>query len=82
MNHPHITQLFCFFEDKANVYLILEYAERGSLFSYLKRKGRLSEQEAFVFFFQTCLGINFLHAHKILHRDLKVRNGSQKCYYL
>jgi serine/threonine protein kinase len=32
LNHPNITQLFHYFEDKDKVYLILEYAEHGSLF--------------------------------------------------
>ena len=36
MDHPHITKLNNYFEDKENVYLILEYAENGSLFHYLR----------------------------------------------
>jgi serine/threonine protein kinase len=61
-----------FFEDKENAYLILEYASKGSLASYLKSKGRLPENQAFVFFIQMCLGIDYLHKLNILHRDLKV----------
>ena len=34
----------------------------------------MSEKEAFVYFFQTALGIDFLHNKKILHRDLKPEN--------
>lgn len=34
----------------------------------------MSEKEAFVYFFQTSLGIDFLHKKKILHRDLKPEN--------
>jgi len=44
--HPHICKLFHYFEDKENVYLILEYAgtvlklylENGSVFSYIKKR--------------------------------------------
>ncbi len=63
-----------YFEDKENVYLILEFAENGSLFSYLRKKQRFSEIEAFVYFFQTCLGIDYLHKKSIIHRDLKPEN--------
>ena len=55
----------------------MEYAENGSLFSYIRRKhkfGNLGEKEAFVFFFQTCLGIDYLHKNSIIHRDLKPEN--------
>lgn len=70
--HPHITRLYNYFEDKENVYLILEYADNGSLFHYLRKRKKFSENEAFVYFFQTCLGIDYLHKRKIIHRDLKV----------
>lgn len=74
LNHPHITKLLHYFEDSHNVYLILQYAENGSLFRYLRRRKRFSEKEAFVYFFQTCLGIDYLHKKSIIHRDLKPEN--------
>lgn len=46
----------------------------GSLFSMLKKKGKFNEKEAFVYFFQTCLGIHHLHTKDIIHRDLKPEN--------
>ena len=61
MDHPHICKLYHCFEDSKNVYMVLEYAEHGSLFHYVQKRGKLSEQEAFVYFFQTCLGIDYLH---------------------
>ena len=70
--HPHILKLYNFFEDKENVYLILEYCENGTLFEYINKKKKLTEKEAFVYFFQTCLGIDYLHKKEIIHRDLKV----------
>lgn len=51
LQHPHITRLYEYFEDKENVYLILEYADNGSLFNYLRKKKRFVENEAFVYFF-------------------------------
>ena len=72
LDHPHVIKLYHYFEDKENVYLILEYAENGSLFFYLRKKKKLTEEESFIYFFQTCVGIDYLHKKGILHRDLKV----------
>ena len=63
-----------FFEDKEHVYIILDYCKGGSLYSYFKNHGKLPEQDAFVYFFQTCLGLDYLHKKKIVHRDLKPEN--------
>lgn len=52
--------------------MVLELAENGSLFKYLKKKKVLSEKEAFFFFFQVVLAIDYLHKEKIIHRDIKV----------
>jgi serine/threonine protein kinase len=40
----------------------------------LKKKRKLSEPEAFVFFLQTALAIDYLHKKGIIHRDLKPEN--------
>ncbi len=72
ISHPNIVGLNNYFEDKENVYIVLEYAEKGSLFHYLRTRRKLNEEQAFVFFLQTCLGVDYLHKRKILHRDIKV----------
>ena len=81
LNHPHILKLYQYFEDKEQVYLVLEYANKGSLGDYLRKpysnsnsQRILSEREAFVYFIQTCLGLDYLHKNCILHRDLKPEN--------
>lgn len=51
LDHPHVCKLFHYFEDKECVYLILEYAENGSLYSHLRRCKLFPENEAFVYFF-------------------------------
>jgi len=81
LNHPHILKLYQYFEDKEQVYLVLEYAQKGSLGDYLRKaysnsslQRILPEREAFVYFIQTCLGLDYLHKNCILHRDLKPEN--------
>lgn len=74
LDHPHIVKLRYFFEDKDNVYLILEYAENGSLFNLMRKNKKFTEEESFSYFYQTCLGISYLHEKNIIHRDLKPEN--------
>ena len=76
ISHPNIIRLFNYFKDKnnTNVFLILEYASKGTLFDYIRRKKGLDESEAFYYFFQAFNAIFFLHKNKIIHRDLKPEN--------
>jgi serine/threonine protein kinase len=76
LNHPHILELFDFMEDNVNVYLIMEYCERGELWSFMKRtlKRPLLEHEANKIFLQIVQGVAYLHSNGIIHRDLKCSN--------
>lgn len=73
LNHPHIIQLHDYFEDSSNIYLLLEYAEKGNLYKFLKKKKKIPEKEAFIYWIQTCLGVDYLHKKNIMHRDIKVK---------
>ena len=51
------------------------YCEGGDLFTRLKAYGNtlLPETQVVEWFVQIALGVQYLHDHNILHRDLKVR---------
>ena len=57
-----------------NLYLLLEYASKGSLFHQIKKKHYLTEDEAFYYFVQAWSGIYFLHSLGLIHRDIKPEN--------
>ena len=42
-NHENILKVYGFFDDSEFIYLILEYMEEGTLFSYLKTRKTLAE---------------------------------------
>lgn len=74
LKHPNIIQLIKYFEDSEKVYIVLEYASKGSLFRVIRRQKGLDESKAWHYFTQTCLGMKYLHDNEIIHRDLKPEN--------
>ena len=72
--HDNIIQLFTYLEDRKTIYIVMEYANRGTLFNLLRKKIRFSEKETFYYFMQTCSVICFLHKNKLMHRDIKPEN--------
>lgn len=74
ISHPNIMGLCDVWENKNDLYLILEYIEGGELFDYLIKRGKLLEFEAISYFKQIIRGIGYLHQFNICHRDLKPEN--------
>lgn len=44
LNHPNVLKLYGTFDDKENIYLILEYMEEATLYYHLKKK-RIFKQD-------------------------------------
>lgn len=74
ISHPNIMALYDVWENKNELYLVLEYIEGGELFDYLVRKGKLEEKEAVSYFKQIVSGLQYCHQFNICHRDLKPEN--------
>lgn len=74
LQHPNILRLHYYFEDAQNVHLLLEYARDGSLFSVLRKLGRLKDDEAANMYVDVAGALDFLHRNAIIHRDLKPEN--------
>ena len=73
LDHPNIIKLLQVIETKKSLYLIMEYAEGGDIFTYL-RSGRMQESEAREKFRQIVSAVHYCHQKQIIHRDLKSEN--------
>lgn len=74
LHHQNIVNFEHFFEDKENVYILLELCSNQTLNDFLKRRKRLTEIEVQCFLIQIIKALKYIHSHKIIHRDLKLGN--------
>jgi len=74
VRHPNVLPFYGAFEDKKNVFLVMELAKGGELFDQLISRGSYSEEDASVIIKQVLLGVQYLHSVGVAHRDLKLEN--------
>ncbi|KAI9163272.1 putative serine/threonine-protein kinase HSL1 [Paramyrothecium foliicola] len=74
IEHPNIMKLYDIWENRSEIYLILEYIDQGDLFTFINSRGRLSEDVAIYFFRQIISAMTYCHSFNICHRDLKPEN--------
>ncbi|OHT05535.1 CAMK family protein kinase [Tritrichomonas foetus] len=75
MDHPFITAFFQVIEDHDNYFLVMEYAENGTLREFFQSIGRFTELQARRYFVQIISALEYLHSkRKVVHRDLKLEN--------
>lgn len=74
LHQGNIVKFEHFFEDGENVYILLELCQNQTLNELLKRRKRLTELEVRCYLIQLIAGVKYLHAHRVIHRDLKLGN--------
>ena len=74
LNHPNITKIFEMFGDEKYFMIIMEYINGGNLFSFVKKRRKLSEKTVKFLFRQIILGIKYILEQNIVHRDIKLEN--------
>ena len=72
--HPNIMQIFEFYEDKKNFYIITEICDGGELFEQIVNKGTFNEHNGANVVKQILSAVNYIHLNSIVHRDLKPEN--------
>lgn len=76
LDSPFIVKYFDSFVEHKVLNIVMEFCEKGDLSKLIKAQmGRLlPEPRIWSFFLQMCLGLEYLHSKKILHRDIKSMN--------
>ena len=76
LEHPYVVRFYDSFQAASSLYIIMEFCENKDLGQYLKRQmhKHMSETKIWKFFIEMCLGLQYLHANRILHRDIKTIN--------
>ncbi|CAB4062248.1 NIM1 [Lepeophtheirus salmonis] len=74
LSHPHLIRLYEVCETMTNLYLMMEYAPGGELFTRLNSQGPYEEREAKSIFVQVTSAVEYMHDNKFVHRDLKAEN--------
>ncbi|KXZ42683.1 hypothetical protein GPECTOR_124g483 [Gonium pectorale] len=74
--HDSIIALYAAWKDRAYVYLALEWAPGGDVYSYLKsQRGRLAEELAVPLILEPFMaGLAVIHEKGLIHRDIKPEN--------
>jgi eukaryotic-like serine/threonine-protein kinase len=74
LKHPNIVRTFQKGESNGVHYLVMEYLEGDTLQSIMKRRGQLPVLEAVRVIHQSLQGLQHLHEHGMVHRDLQPAN--------
>ncbi|KAF4766442.1 hypothetical protein HAV15_010539 [Penicillium sp. str.  len=74
IEHPNVISLYDVWENRGELYLVLEHVEGGELFDYVSNNGPLPEEEAVRLFRQIIAALGYCHRFNICHRDLKPEN--------
>ena len=74
LNHPFIVNMHYAFQDKDNLYLVLDLLTGGDLRYQLCRNRHFNEQQTQYFIACILLSLEYIHTNNIIHRDIKPEN--------
>ena len=71
---PRVVQLLEVVDAPSRMFMVMEHATGGSLLDFVRQRKRLDEPTARRFICQAAAGIEYCHAHGVIHRDIKLEN--------
>lgn len=76
LSHPYVVRYYNSFVENQTLHIVMEYCEKGDLSQIVtgQRGKQLTEPRIWKYFIQMCLGLEYIHSKKILHRDIKTLN--------
>ena len=73
-HHSHVVAFEHNFDDEENFYILLELCQNQTLNELHMRRKVLTEIEVQCYIIQLVKALQYLHSHRIIHRDLKLGN--------
>uniref|UniRef100_A0A6M2EGV1 Protein kinase domain-containing protein n=1 Tax=Populus davidiana TaxID=266767 RepID=A0A6M2EGV1_9ROSI len=73
-DHPTILKIHEVMATKTKIYLVMELASGGDLYSKIRKMGKLKESAARRYFQQLVSALHFCHQNGVSHRDIKPHN--------
>lgn len=74
LRHPNIIQLYNFFEQDGDYFMVLEYFPGITLLELSSSSGPIPERRSLRIFEQLASGLNYAHSQGVIHRDIKAQN--------
>lgn len=74
LKNNFIVKLYATFQDEMNLFMLMEYAIGGELFTYLRRAEKFSFPTAQFYIAEIVVALEYLHSFDIVYRDLKPEN--------
>lgn len=76
LRHPNILRMYGYFHDETRIYLILEFAPGGTLFSKLQTQpgNKFPEKQCAIYINMLVSALIYLHERNVIHRDIKPEN--------
>ncbi|KAE9556556.1 hypothetical protein FO519_000250 [Halicephalobus sp. NKZ332] len=74
LRHPNILRLYGYFYDHKKVYLVLEYANNGTLYELLKSLTTFPDHRCCYIIQKLAEALAYMHERSVIHRDIKPEN--------
>lgn len=74
LNHPFIVNMHYAFQDKDNLYLVMDMLSGGDLRYHISRYRRFSEEQTRFFIACMVYTLEYIHTKNVIHRDIKPEN--------
>lgn len=74
LKHANIVQIYDRLDSDGHLYIVMEYVQGKDLARHIADEGRLTVEGAVEYMLQAGSALSEIHAHKIVHRDVKPEN--------
>lgn len=71
MSNPFLVNMLCSFQTRENLYLVMDFCNRGDLRYHLGNRRKFKEEESRFYLACIVICLEYLHSKRVVHRDLK-----------